>query len=124
MHSVHILVPAQRYVFSLDGRGGASVEDLESSADGFRRYKELQAAGKPTGMVAFPNTCLIRADRDYLVDPGLVMQGGPVFGALEALDVDPGSISVTPPSISCSRMRARITCSAVASSMSMDGTGG
>src|ERR671922_2272226 len=88
MHSVHILVPAQRHVFSLDGRGGASVESLESSADGFRRYKELQAEGKPTGMVAFPNTCLIRAERDYLVDPGLVMQGGPVFGALQALGVE------------------------------------
>ena len=92
MHSVHILVPAQRHVFSLDGRGGASVESLESSADGFRRYKELQAEGKPTGMVAFPNTCLIRAERDYLVDPGLVMQGGPVFGALQALGVEAAEV--------------------------------
>ena len=93
MPEVHVLVPAQRHVFSLDGRGGAEVEDLKSSADGFRRYKELQAAGKPTGMVAFPNTCLIQADRDYLVDPGLVMQGGPVFGALQAHGVEPGAIN-------------------------------
>ena len=43
-------------------------------------------------MVAFPNTLLVRAERDYLVDPGLIMQGGPVFGALDALGVDPGEI--------------------------------
>jgi glyoxylase-like metal-dependent hydrolase (beta-lactamase superfamily II) len=86
--SVHLLVPAQRHVFSLDGRGGAQVERTESSADGFRRYKELQAEGKAVGMVAFPNTCLIRAERDYLVDPGLVMQGGPLLGALGALGVE------------------------------------
>jgi glyoxylase-like metal-dependent hydrolase (beta-lactamase superfamily II) len=92
MHTVEILVPAQRHVFSLDGRGGASIEQLGSSADGFRRYKELQAEGKPTCMVAFPNTCLIRAERDYLVDPGLVMQGGPLFGALQGLGVDAAAI--------------------------------
>jgi glyoxylase-like metal-dependent hydrolase (beta-lactamase superfamily II) len=86
--SVHLLVPAQRHVFSLDGRGVASIEHADSSADGFRRYKQLQAEGKTVGMVAFPNTCLIRAERDYLVDPGLVMQGGPVFGALAALGVE------------------------------------
>jgi glyoxylase-like metal-dependent hydrolase (beta-lactamase superfamily II) len=90
--SVDVLVPAQRHVFSLDGRGGAEVERTESSADGFRRYKELQEEGKPTGMVAFPNTCLIRAERDYLVDPGLVMQGGPVLGALAELGVEPHEI--------------------------------
>jgi len=26
-------------------------------------------------MVAFPNTLLVRGERDYLVDPGLIMQG-------------------------------------------------
>jgi N-acyl homoserine lactone hydrolase len=43
-------------------------------------------------MVAFPNTMLIRGERDYLVDPGLVMQGAPLFGALEELGVDPNEI--------------------------------
>ena len=33
-------------------------------------------------MVAFPNTLLVRGERDYLVDPGLIMQGAPVIGAL------------------------------------------
>jgi glyoxylase-like metal-dependent hydrolase (beta-lactamase superfamily II) len=92
MHHVDILVPAQRYVFSLDESGGAAPEQIASSAEGFRRYKDLQAEGKPTGMVAFPNTCLIRAERPYLVDPGLVMQGGPAFAALAALGVEPHTI--------------------------------
>jgi glyoxylase-like metal-dependent hydrolase (beta-lactamase superfamily II) len=91
LHSVHLLLPAQRYVFSLDGES-AVPETLASSADGFRRYKELQAEGKAVGMVAFPNTLLIRAGEDYLVDPGLVMQGGPVFGALEKLGVEANDV--------------------------------
>ena len=91
MHSVHLLLPAQRYVFSLDGES-AVPERLESSADGFRRYKELQAEGKTVGMVAFPNSLLIRASEDYLVDPGLVMQGAPQFGALESLGVSANDV--------------------------------
>ena len=91
-HSVHVLVPAQRHVFALGEDGEPEIPRLESSADGFRRYKELQREGRPTGMVAFPNTCLIRAERDYLVDPGLMMQGGPAFAALGALGVDAGEI--------------------------------
>jgi N-acyl homoserine lactone hydrolase len=43
-------------------------------------------------MVAFPNTCLIRAERDYLVDPGVLMQGAPAYGALAELGVDPNEI--------------------------------
>lgn len=91
MPSVHILVPAQRYVFALSG-GEADPQPLESSADGFRRYKEIQAEGGVAGMVAFPNTILIRNERNYLVDPGLIMQGAPVVGALQELGVDPNEI--------------------------------
>jgi N-acyl homoserine lactone hydrolase len=43
-------------------------------------------------MVAFPNTLLIRAQRDYLIDPGLIMQGAPVIGALQELGVEPHEI--------------------------------
>jgi N-acyl homoserine lactone hydrolase len=85
------LLPAQRYVFSLDGET-AVPERLESSADGFRRYKELQAEGKTVGMVAFPNSVLIRAAENYLVDPGLVMQGAPLFGSLASLGVSPDDV--------------------------------
>jgi glyoxylase-like metal-dependent hydrolase (beta-lactamase superfamily II) len=91
MASVHLLIPAQRYVFTLEG-GEATPERVSSSAEGFERYKQLQAEGKTVGMVAMPNTVLVRADRDYLVDPGLIMQGAPLFAALGALGVDAGEI--------------------------------
>jgi N-acyl homoserine lactone hydrolase len=88
---VHVLVPAQRHVFAVSD-GEAEVAATDDSADGFRRYKELQETGRSVGMVAFPNTLLVRGERDYLVDPGLIMQGGPVFGALADLGVEPGQI--------------------------------
>jgi glyoxylase-like metal-dependent hydrolase (beta-lactamase superfamily II) len=91
MASVHVLLPAQRYVFAVsNGEAEATVPD--SSADGFRRYKELQSGGRTAGMVAFPNTLLIRGERDYLVDPGLIMQGGPLIGAMEELGVEPHEV--------------------------------
>jgi glyoxylase-like metal-dependent hydrolase (beta-lactamase superfamily II) len=89
--SVHILVPAQRYVFAVSN-GEAEAVTVDSSAEGFQRYKELQQGGRTTGMVAFPNTLLIRGERDYLVDPGLIMQGAPVIGALAELGVGPEEI--------------------------------
>jgi N-acyl homoserine lactone hydrolase len=89
--SVHILVPAQRYVFAVSN-GEAEAATVDSSAEGFERYKALQEGGRTAGMVAFPNTVLIRAERDYLVDPGLIMQGAPVIGALQELGVDPQGI--------------------------------
>lgn len=91
MASVHLLVPAQRYVFAISD-GEAEPAAIDSSADGFERYKQLQEEGRTVGMVAFPNTVLIRGDRDYLVDPGLIMQGGPVIGALAQLGVEPTEI--------------------------------
>ena len=87
MASVHVLLPAQRYVFTVANGEYESVP-VESSADGFRRYKQLQSEGKATGMVAMPNTLLIRAERDYLVDPGMLMQGGAVIGAMQELGVE------------------------------------
>ena len=91
MASVHLLIPAQRYVFAVS-KGEAEAEASGSSAYGFERYKALQAGGNTTGMVAFPNTLLIRGARDYLVDPGLIMQGAPLIGAMEELGVDPGAV--------------------------------
>jgi N-acyl homoserine lactone hydrolase len=91
MASVHILVPAQRYVFAVSN-GEAEAATIDSSAEGFERYKSLQQGGRTTGMVAFPNTLLVRGERDYLVDPGLIMQGAPVIGALEELGVDPNDV--------------------------------
>jgi glyoxylase-like metal-dependent hydrolase (beta-lactamase superfamily II) len=91
MASVRVLVPAQRYVFAVSN-GEAEAATIDSSADGFQRYKSLQQGGRTTGMVAFPNTLLIRGERDYLVDPGLIMQGAPVLGAMEELGVDPNDV--------------------------------
>jgi glyoxylase-like metal-dependent hydrolase (beta-lactamase superfamily II) len=88
---VHLLLPAQRHVFALSD-GQAEIAAIDDSADGFRRYKALQAGGRTAGMVAFPNTLLVRAERDYLVDPGLIMQGAPVLGALAELGVEPAEI--------------------------------
>lgn len=91
MASVHVLIPAQRFVFSVSD-GQALQTPVETSAEGFAAYKQLQAEGKSAGMVAFPNTLLIRGERDYLVDPGMNMQGAPILGALAELDVDPNGI--------------------------------
>ncbi len=91
MATVHVLVPAQRYVFTISN-GEAEPAIVESSAEGFRRYKELQNGGRTVGMVAFPNTLLVRGERDYLVDPGLIMQGAPVIGALAELGVEPQEV--------------------------------
>jgi glyoxylase-like metal-dependent hydrolase (beta-lactamase superfamily II) len=88
---VHLLVPAQRHVFAVSD-GEAEVAASNDSADGFRRYKALQQDGRTAGMVAFPNTLLVRGERDYLVDPGLIMQGAPVLGAMEELGVDPNEV--------------------------------
>jgi glyoxylase-like metal-dependent hydrolase (beta-lactamase superfamily II) len=89
--SVHVLIPAQRHIFAVSG-GEAEVPAIEDSADGFKRYKELQAEGKSAGMVAFPNTVLIRGERDYLVDPGLIMQGNALIGAMQELGVEPNDV--------------------------------
>src|SRR3954452_5734238 len=91
MARVHVLVPAQRYVFAVSN-GEAEAATIDSSAEGFQRYKALQEGGRATGMVAFPNTLLIRGERDYLVDPGLIMQGAPVIGAMSELGVDPNEV--------------------------------
>jgi N-acyl homoserine lactone hydrolase len=39
------------------------------------------------GMVAIPNSVLIQASEPYVVDPGVIMQGAPLFGALSRLGV-------------------------------------
>jgi len=91
MASVHVLVPAQRYVFAVSN-GEADVATIDSSAEGFERYKSLQAGGRTAGMVAFPNTLLVRGERDFLVDPGLIMQGAPVLGAMQELGVEPNDV--------------------------------
>jgi glyoxylase-like metal-dependent hydrolase (beta-lactamase superfamily II) len=90
---VEILLPAQRYVFALEN-GDAHPQQTSSSAEGFKAYKRLQAEGKIVGMVAMPNCCLIRASANYVVDPGLMMQGAPVTGSLRKRGIDPQTTKV------------------------------
>jgi glyoxylase-like metal-dependent hydrolase (beta-lactamase superfamily II) len=92
-HSVEILLPAQRYVFALED-GRAEPQQVSSSAEGFKVYKQLQAEGKVAGMIAMPNCALIRAGADYVVDPGLMMQGAPVTGSLRARGIEPHKTKV------------------------------
>ena len=79
MAEVHVLVPAQRHVFAVSD-GEAEVAATDDSADGFRRYKELQQGGRTAGMVAFPTRSWFGPNAT-VVDPGLIMQGGPCSGA-------------------------------------------
>jgi glyoxylase-like metal-dependent hydrolase (beta-lactamase superfamily II) len=90
-HSVEILVPAQRYVFALDD-GEAEPQPAATSAEGFKRFKALRGENRVAGMVAFPNTSLIRASEDYVVDPGVVMQGAPVSSSLSARGIEPHEV--------------------------------
>jgi glyoxylase-like metal-dependent hydrolase (beta-lactamase superfamily II) len=92
-HSVEILVPAQRYVFALEN-GNAVPQSAGSSAEGFLAYKRLQKEGKIAGMVAIPNCCLVRAGSNYVVDPGVIMQGAPVSASLNARGIEPHSCKV------------------------------
>jgi glyoxylase-like metal-dependent hydrolase (beta-lactamase superfamily II) len=92
-HSVEILLPAQRYVFALDN-GKAVPQPASTSAEGFLSYKKLQKEGRVAGMIALPNCCLIRAGENYVVDPGVMMQGAPVTGALRKRDIEPHTTKV------------------------------
>jgi glyoxylase-like metal-dependent hydrolase (beta-lactamase superfamily II) len=92
-HSVEILLPAQRYVFALEN-GAAVPEPAGSSEEGFLAYKRLQKEGKIAGMVAIPNCCLVRAAENYVVDPGVIMQGAPVSASLSARGIEPHSCKV------------------------------
>jgi len=92
-HSVEILLPAQRYVFALEN-GKAVPQPASTSAEGFQSYKKLQKKGKVAGMIALPNCCLIRAGEDYVVDPGVMMQGAPVTGSLRERGIEPHETKV------------------------------
>jgi glyoxylase-like metal-dependent hydrolase (beta-lactamase superfamily II) len=92
-HSVEILLPAQRYVFALDN-GNAVPQPAATSAEGFHSYKKLQRDGKVAGMIAIPNCCLIRAGEDYVVDPGVMMQGAPVTASLRKRGIEPHETKV------------------------------
>ena len=92
-HSVEVLLPAMRFVFALDN-GRAEQQPVATSAEGFHVYKKLQAEGRVAGMIAVPNCCLVRANENYVVDPGVMMQGAPVTGSLRKRDIEPHTTKV------------------------------
>jgi N-acyl homoserine lactone hydrolase len=92
-HSVEVVLPAQRYVFALDN-GTAEPLPASTSAEGFLSYKQAQREGRVAGMIAIPNCCLIRAAENYVVDPGVMMQGAPVTGSLRARGIEPHTTKV------------------------------
>jgi glyoxylase-like metal-dependent hydrolase (beta-lactamase superfamily II) len=74
------------------GAGTAELQpDLDSPA-GFARYKEIQMSGEAAAMLVIPNACLIKAAKNYVVDPGIPMQGAPYSSAVGNLGVDPFSV--------------------------------
>ena len=46
------------------------------------------------GMIAIPNCCLVRAGENYVVDPGVMMQGAPVTGSLRKRGIEPHTTKV------------------------------
>ena len=92
-HSVEVLLPAMRFVFALDN-GRAEQQPVSTSAEGFHVYKKLQSEGRVAGMIAVPNCCLVRASENYVVDPGVMMQGAPVTGSLRKRDIEPHTTKV------------------------------
>lgn len=74
------------------GAGTAELQpDLDSPA-GFARYKEIQLGGEAAAMLVIPNAALIQAEKNYVVDPGIPMQGAPYSSAVGNLGVDPWSL--------------------------------
>ncbi|MGB0871872.1 MAG: MBL fold metallo-hydrolase, partial [Solirubrobacterales bacterium] len=54
--------------------------------------KEIQRGGDAAAMLVIPNACLIQASRNYVVDPGVAMQGAPYSSAVGNLGVDPFAV--------------------------------
>jgi glyoxylase-like metal-dependent hydrolase (beta-lactamase superfamily II) len=76
-----VLVPAHRFVFAL--RGGDVMEVRGSSSfSTFGGYRTLPDAVH--GMIAWPNTILLRGPEPVVVDPGYATQGDVLRAALAA----------------------------------------
>lgn len=90
-----VVVPAHRYVFSVEE--GTVLEfnqpgDLPH--DRFIRYQETKSKHPVHGMIAWPNTVLLRGPLTVIIDPGMVMQGPPLLLGLERLGVDPEDVDL------------------------------
>ena len=90
-----IIIPAQRYVFAVhDGRIVEFNQPSDESATRFTRYQQIKPTHPVHGMIAWPNTVLLRGPINVLIDPGMVTQGPPVLLALEQRGIDPDNIDL------------------------------
>lgn len=84
-----VLVPAHRIVLAL--LNGEVVEVRGSTSAGtFRAYRGIPDAVH--GMIAWPNTVLLRGAEPIVVDPGYQTQGDMLIGALAARSLAPDDI--------------------------------
>lgn len=86
---VEILVPAHRLVLALL-RGEVIEVRGSSSAGTFAAYRGLPDAVH--GMIAWPNTMLLRGPEPIVVDPGYQTQGDMLVGALRSRDLEPADV--------------------------------
>lgn len=90
-----IVVPAHRYVFAVsNGEIEEFNEPGDEPGDRFKRYQAIKADHPVHGMIAWPNTVLLRGPVTAIVDPGLVTQGSPLLLGLERLGVEPESVDL------------------------------
>lgn len=90
-----VIVPAQRYIFAVEE---GSVLEFDQPGDlphdRFTRYQEIKSKHPVHGMIAWPNTVLLRGPINVIVDPGMITQGPPVLLGLERLGMDPEDIDL------------------------------
>ncbi len=90
-----IVVPAQRYVFAIDDGEVAEFNSPgELPHERFQRYQEMKKGHPVHGMVAWPNTVLLRGPLTVIIDPGIIMQGPPLLLGLQRLGVEPEDIDL------------------------------
>ncbi|MCA1791743.1 MAG: hypothetical protein LC667_18390, partial [Thioalkalivibrio sp.] len=81
-----VIVPAQRYIFAVeDGSVLEFNQPGDLPHDRFTRYQEIKPKHQVHGMIAWPNTVLLRGPLNVIIDPGIIMQGPPLLLGLERL---------------------------------------
>jgi len=98
MYAVHVLIPTARFVFSVEGEV-VEVLPEHRSPQAHAAYGRLRDERPVVGMTTFPNSLLLRGDRErgeptILVDPGLQLQNAPVIKALDALGLGVGDVDL------------------------------
>jgi len=84
-----VLVPAHRIVFALRGDDLVTLGAGDPTAT-FRAYRRMPDAVH--GMIAWPNTVLLRGPETVVVDPGYQTQGDMLVGALAVRGLSPDDV--------------------------------